>query len=116
MAILTVSEQADMLNRLANEVVAGGHVVTLYPAYAQALLNVLAALEAVTAERDALFAKTERSYSDGVLDADAAIPYAAIKKVYSMMLSFAPIEQLRKEKAMVDVVAKMLWAHEGEES
>ena len=54
MAILTVSEQADMLNRLANEVIAGGHAVTLYPAYAQALLNVLAALEAVTAERDEL--------------------------------------------------------------
>ena len=51
MAILTVSEQADMLKRLATNVMDHG-TAQLYPAYAQAILDVLAALEVVTAERD----------------------------------------------------------------
>ena len=54
MAILTVSEQADMLNRVANQALEGGRMVPLYPSYARAILDVLAALEAVTAERDEL--------------------------------------------------------------
>ena len=45
MAILTVNESADMLKRLATNVMDHGDSMYLYPSYAQAILDVLAALE-----------------------------------------------------------------------
>lgn len=53
MAILTVSEQADMLKRLATNVMDHG-TAQLYPAYAQAILDVLAALEDARAKLNAV--------------------------------------------------------------
>ena len=58
MAILTVQESADMLKRVATEVM-GGEVIRVSPSYARAILDVLAALEDVTAERDALKAQLD---------------------------------------------------------
>ncbi len=45
MAILTVQESADMLKRMAERVIDDNRSQPLYPSYARAILDVLAALE-----------------------------------------------------------------------
>ncbi len=45
MAILSTAEQADMLKRMANRVIDDNRSQPLYPSYARAILNVLAAFE-----------------------------------------------------------------------
>lgn len=70
MAILTVQESADMLKRMAERVIDDNRSQPLYPSYARAILDVLAALATVTAERDEL--KTWKS----------TVPVTAIRGVF----------------------------------
>lgn len=53
MAILTVNESADMLKRVATEVM-NGEVVRVSPSYARAILDVLAAFEDAQKRLDAV--------------------------------------------------------------
>ena len=70
MAILSTAEQADMLKRMANRVIDDNRSQPLYPSYARAILNVVAVMDGVTAERDAANAKL------------AAIPWDALRSVF----------------------------------
>lgn len=54
MAILSTAEQADMLKRMANRVIDDNRSQPLYPSYARAILNVVAALEDAQAQLDAV--------------------------------------------------------------